>query len=96
MIYTDGVHLMIHCTEPLDDLHAFAKKIGLKREWFQMHDKHPHYDLTTRRMFLKAIDAGANVQETRYLITNCCNRDGIDSDGNDIKYEPQAGDPDAR
>ncbi len=33
----------------LDDLHAFAGKLGMKRVWFQDHPRHPHYDLTPRR-----------------------------------------------
>ena len=31
----------------------FNKEMGLKREWFQNHPKHPHYDLTTKRMLEK-------------------------------------------
>lgn len=42
MTYTDGQHL---AADTLDELHEFAKKIGLKRDWFQDHPKHPHYDL---------------------------------------------------
>lgn len=30
----------------LDALHAFALKIGLRREWFQAQASWPHYDLT--------------------------------------------------
>jgi hypothetical protein len=31
------------------DLHAFAARIGMKREWFQEHHLAPHYDLTPGR-----------------------------------------------
>ncbi len=34
---------------PLDELHAFAARIGMKREWFQNHAIAPHYDLTAGR-----------------------------------------------
>ncbi len=42
----------------LDELHAFAKKIGLRREWFQEHKRMPHYDLTPAKRE-KAIASGA-------------------------------------
>lgn len=42
MIYTDGQHL---AADTEDELHEFAKTIGLKKEWFQDHPEHPHYDL---------------------------------------------------
>ncbi len=43
----------------LDELHAFAKKIGLRRDWFQHKPgKLPHYDLT-EMMMLRAVAAGA-------------------------------------
>jgi hypothetical protein len=44
-------------SEDLNELHAFAKRIGLKREWFQDHEL-PHYDLT-RGKRIQAINAGA-------------------------------------
>jgi len=34
---------------PLDELHAFAARLGMKREWFQEHRIAPHYDLTAQR-----------------------------------------------
>lgn len=33
---------------PLEELHAFAGRIGIRRAWFQ-GGKYPHYDLTGRR-----------------------------------------------
>lgn len=33
----------------LDELHAFATRIGLRRAWFQNHRIAPHYDLTPDR-----------------------------------------------
>ena len=59
----DGVHLM---APSLDALHEVAASIGLKREWFQDHARHPHYDVwgkpaekltvncTTREMLRRA------------------------------------------
>ncbi len=47
-------HLM--CSD-IEELHAFAAKIGLKRSWFQ--DKRiPHYDVNTNKR-RQAIAAGA-------------------------------------
>jgi hypothetical protein len=31
--------------DTLDELHVFASTIGMRREWFQDHPDHPHYDL---------------------------------------------------
>lgn len=41
-----------------DELHAMAKKIGLRRAWFQPHPIHRHYDLTESKRNL-ALRAGA-------------------------------------
>jgi len=45
--------------DTVDELHLFAKKLGLKREWYQ-HKSAPHYDLTERK-FNKAIKLGAKL-----------------------------------
>lgn len=33
----------------LEELHAFAARIGMQRRWFQDHRLAPHYDLTPSR-----------------------------------------------
>ena len=58
MIYTDGLHLVAD-TEA--ELHEFAMRIGLKREWYQRHKRHPHYDLTTDSARRRAIKNGAEI-----------------------------------
>lgn len=46
----------------LDELHAFAEKIGMRRQWFQDHRVAPHYDLTPSRrsqaVLLGAVEVG--------------------------------------
>jgi hypothetical protein len=64
-VYTDGAHLV--CRDE-DALHAFARRIGLRRRWFQNRGRHPHYDLTTAHMAVKAQDAGAVRVNSRRLI----------------------------
>ncbi len=49
-------HLTVHGS--IDALHAFAKRIGMKRIWFQDHPRHPHYDLTAKRRAV-ALEYGA-------------------------------------
>lgn len=44
--------------DTLPELHAMAKKIGLRSTWFQDHDKHPHYDFSAKFRRL-AVEAGA-------------------------------------
>lgn len=41
-----------------EELHKFAKKIGMKQEWFQKSTSGPHYDLTAKRREL-AVQLGA-------------------------------------
>lgn len=57
MIITDGTHLV--STESEEELHLFARKMGLKRQWYQNHPQHPHYDLTTKRATERAYQHGA-------------------------------------
>lgn len=56
---------------PLEELHAFALRIGLKRSWFQEHHIAPHYDLTPgkrRAAILEgAVEVSAREQALRWL-----------------------------
>jgi hypothetical protein len=66
MIYTDGTHVISDIS--LDELHAFAKLIGFKKEWFQDNKKYQHYDLTTKRAYIRAIKAGAKKITSKEII----------------------------
>ena len=71
MILVDLFGHMV-ATENEEELHKFAKKIGLKREWFQQPKKplmrHAHYDLTTKTKLGHALDAGAELNLTKGLL----------------------------
>lgn len=71
MIFVDNIQLWptpIRCFKAgschlftdghVDELHAFASRIGLKRGWFQAHRVVSHYDLTPARR-VRAVAAGA-------------------------------------
>lgn len=55
-----GKHWCHLVADTLDELHAFAKRLGLKRAWFQAKASYPHYDVTTtlrdRAMRIGALD----------------------------------------
>lgn len=65
MIYVDnykgkfGRMIMCHMMsdESLEELHNFASKLGLKREWFQ-NDSAPHYDVCKSKR-AEAVKLGA-------------------------------------
>lgn len=66
MIMTDGTHLV--SSESLDELHAFAQLIDLRRAWFQNH-RIPHYDLFGWRILSAALKAGAQMLPVRDLVS---------------------------
>jgi hypothetical protein len=57
-LFTDG---------PIEELHAIAATIGMKREWFQGKASTPHYDLTPVRR-AAAIEAGAVPVDRRQAV----------------------------
>lgn len=62
--YKEACHLFADSAE---ELHAFAKKIGLRRAWAQRSGRDPgvlHYDLT-KGMRHKALVAGARALDRR-------------------------------
>jgi hypothetical protein len=72
MILTDGVHLVSDTS--LEELHAFAQSMSLKRYWFQVHRSHPHYDLTTARASERALQYGAIRVTGRELVRRMIGR----------------------
>lgn len=73
MIYTDGIHLISAPYCP-NELHSFAKTIGLNKCWFHRGSKHPHYDLmidpkSREYMLFIALQSGAIQKTTRELIS---------------------------
>ena len=55
---TASCHLFTDSVD-LEELHAFAESIGMRREWFQSHRVAPHYDVTPSRRAL-AVSLGAS------------------------------------
>jgi hypothetical protein len=59
-LWTDG---------PIEELHAFAQRIGLKRQWFQTSNpRFHHYDLLGSTKRQQALDAGAQAVSLRAWI----------------------------
>jgi len=54
-------------TVNFEELHNFAAKIGLCRDWFQ-DTRIPHYDLTTERMKIRALKEGARLVDSREIV----------------------------
>jgi hypothetical protein len=53
--------------DTVEELHAMAEQIGLKREWFQDHSRYPHYDVSQSKRKL-AVKAGAIEVSSRQLV----------------------------
>jgi len=60
-MWTDG---------PAEELHAFARRIGLRREWYQEHHVLSHYDLTVC-MRERALKEGAVLTDLRKYLAAC-------------------------
>ncbi|RJX77854.1 DUF4031 domain-containing protein [Pseudomonas sp. LS-2] len=58
--------------DTLDELHSFALKIGLRRQWFQSSASYPHYDIKLA-VRSRAIQLGA-VPGTRKQIIECAKK----------------------
>lgn len=60
--------------DTLEELHAFAKRIGMRRAWFQDKASLPHYDLNAGRR-VAAVKAGA-VEHCRHRMVNFMRTNG--------------------
>ncbi len=66
---TEQWHYEVSCHLFADseaELHVFANALGLRKGWFQPHERLPHYDLTARRREM-AIRQGAIAVDRRFM-----------------------------
>jgi hypothetical protein len=63
-----GRHWCHLVADSLDELHRFAKSLGLKRAWFQAHASLPHYDVTVE-IRIVALRRGAVPADRHTLIS---------------------------
>jgi hypothetical protein len=61
--------------DTLEELHAFAKRLGLRRSWFQDHTRVPHYDIT-RNKRRQAVLLGALESDLRAYFRKLHAREG--------------------
>lgn len=60
--------IMCHMTaDSLDELHAMADAIGIRRKWFQRRSVYPHYDICKHKRGL-AVRLGAVEVTSRELV----------------------------
>lgn len=55
--------------DSLEELHAFATRLGLRRSWFQAQASLPHYDVTTS-VRERAIELGALPARKTQMLTS--------------------------
>lgn len=58
--------------DSVQELHAFADQLGLKRAWFQDKTMYPHYDVTVN-VRVRALQLGAQPGDKRTIIS-CAKR----------------------
>ena len=63
--HNESCHLV---ADSIEELHEFAKQLGLKRSWFQNRPWLPHYDLTQNKRRL-AVKKGAIEITTSELVS---------------------------
>ncbi len=51
----------------VDMLHAFAARIGLRRDWFQDNERLPHYDVRASKLQM-ALATGARQVDREFVV----------------------------
>ncbi len=72
--------------DSLDELHAFAEELGLKRAWFQDRASYPHYDVTMA-VRLRALRLGARSGDKKTVL-DCCKRLKFELHAEDAHRQP--------
>lgn len=74
MVYVDDSNISKHgrgwfhlTADGLDELHAFAARIGLRANAFHRGARHPHYDITASQR-LNALRSGARPVSPREVV----------------------------
>lgn len=62
-----GNHWCHMVADTLPELHAFASRLGLRKDWFQATSAYPHYDVTVR-VRDRALTMGASMGDRRTII----------------------------
>jgi hypothetical protein len=72
-----GMQMSHMIADTLEELHEFADKLGLKREWFQDKISGPHYDISLGKRRL-AVIYGAKQITLRQCAAICwCQRNNL-------------------
>lgn len=58
--------------DSLEELHEFAKRLGMQKGWFQQDASYPHYDITVESRLL-ALQLGA-IEGSRTQIITCAQK----------------------
>ena len=53
---------------PFPELHAFARRLGLRQAWFQAKSAYPHYDVTVN-LRDRALTLGASMGDRQTIIS---------------------------
>ena len=72
--------------DSLDELHAMAETIGLRRGWFQKHAVMPHYDLTPNKR-KQAVHHGAIEINAAQMVAELQKRRFHASDNPDAEWD---------
>lgn len=54
--------------DSVDELHAFAASIGMKRAWFQNHTRMPHYDLNAARRAVAVLNGAVEIGRVEFVL----------------------------
>lgn len=69
MIYYDNTNLATN--GKLEELHAFAERVGIKRGYFVAVERHPHYDVPKKLHNAVVCEWDVQVVDRKTLLREC-------------------------